>query len=344
MLRVVITVQSGHRAGACWMLCSGDKLTFGRGQNADVVFDDDCVLSSCHFRINVEQDSCRIEDLKSTNGTWVNEQPISSQTLYQGDCIRAGQAVFEIKLESSDPEAIVVRPQGLNPPPSPPDRHHAREKAFPQDLLVKLSRTVSGVWRGTQASEVVAPAALVERLSRSIPATLILDFQRTEMEAVPPPQDNEGDFLMANLPPIAAAQVSPRMIQPTSPVELSQWLQEGWGADGIIVLFSTIAKMSLLKHFQAAMNTTGTGNIKYKGMLGLCWPSILEAVLENGKPDVVNQIVTPFEAILLESPDAPGGWCLIGSERLPKLLSTAKIAFEQELPSKSNLSPAPDAA
>src|SRR5947209_5183695 len=68
-------------------------LIFGRGDQSDVVIPDDR-LSRQHFAVAPKNNTYVVQDLKSTNGTWVNNQRITEMALRPNDRIRAGQTVF----------------------------------------------------------------------------------------------------------------------------------------------------------------------------------------------------------------------------------------------------------
>jgi hypothetical protein len=65
--------------------------TIGREADNDVVVDEETV-SGQHARIVTRQGRWWIEDLQSTNGTWVNDaHVVGSQALGKGDVIRVGR-------------------------------------------------------------------------------------------------------------------------------------------------------------------------------------------------------------------------------------------------------------
>ena len=77
----------------------GPTLTIGRAPDNQVVLADQ-QASSHHARLVVEPDGVAIEDLGSTNGTFVNDQQTSRQLLAQGDRIRIGQAELIFRVGS----------------------------------------------------------------------------------------------------------------------------------------------------------------------------------------------------------------------------------------------------
>lgn len=72
---------------------------FGRSENCDVVIDD-LKLSRQHFSIGIDGDKMCIQDLGSTNGTYVNGSRVNNiQLLHSGDKIFAGQSVITIEFQ-----------------------------------------------------------------------------------------------------------------------------------------------------------------------------------------------------------------------------------------------------
>lgn len=79
---------SGPRAGRQFRL--KQQTTVGRNPSCcDVVLDDGKV-SATHARLRFEQGQFVVYDLASTNRTYVNGQPVTQQTLQDGDKIRLG--------------------------------------------------------------------------------------------------------------------------------------------------------------------------------------------------------------------------------------------------------------
>ena len=70
----------------------------GRNAGTGIRLDDDEFASSQHARIEPRQDGVWVEDLNSTNGTFVNGERITAERLNPGDVVRVGQT--ELRLES----------------------------------------------------------------------------------------------------------------------------------------------------------------------------------------------------------------------------------------------------
>ena|SRR5215203_2377120 len=83
---------AGLRAGAAYDLSEGALL--GRGDQADIVLEDS-FASSRHARLVPRGDVIVLEDLGSTNGTYLNDEPLRGpQPLHPGDRIRIGDTAF----------------------------------------------------------------------------------------------------------------------------------------------------------------------------------------------------------------------------------------------------------
>ena len=93
--RLVIT--SGPKAGL-ELPVTGESLSIGRSSESALVIRDD-YTSSHHARLVLRGDSWTIEDLDSTNGTFVNGKRVtgSAVTLSLGTPIKVGATTFELR-------------------------------------------------------------------------------------------------------------------------------------------------------------------------------------------------------------------------------------------------------
>jgi hypothetical protein len=87
-----VETAAGLRAGSAYSLSEGAVL--GRGDQADIQLQD-TFASSQHARLAPHGDVIVLEDLGSTNGTYLNEEPLRGpQPLHPGDRIRIGDSAF----------------------------------------------------------------------------------------------------------------------------------------------------------------------------------------------------------------------------------------------------------
>lgn len=89
-MRITLEFTSGTFAGRKVVLQPSTVLQFGRTENADYAVPHDRQMSGVHFAVQCDQDTCRIRDLNSSNGTKVNGESITDAVLYDGDQILAG--------------------------------------------------------------------------------------------------------------------------------------------------------------------------------------------------------------------------------------------------------------
>jgi len=76
------------------------ELTIGRDISCECIVGDTTV-SAQHARLIFQQGQWWVEDLRSTNGTYLNhELVISPLVIANGDLLRLGQAIFTIDIES----------------------------------------------------------------------------------------------------------------------------------------------------------------------------------------------------------------------------------------------------
>jgi hypothetical protein len=90
-----VHTAAGLRSGAAYDLSDGAML--GRGDGADIRLED-AFASSRHARLVPEGDVIVLEDLGSTNGTYLNGEPLRGpQPLHVGDRIRIGDSEFSFE-------------------------------------------------------------------------------------------------------------------------------------------------------------------------------------------------------------------------------------------------------
>ena len=75
----------------------GSGHTVGRSPDADIIIDDP-YASDFHARVSAEDGQTRVEDLGSTNGTYVNGRRITAPTgVVKGDTVQIGKTMLEVR-------------------------------------------------------------------------------------------------------------------------------------------------------------------------------------------------------------------------------------------------------
>jgi hypothetical protein len=90
--RLIVERAPGHTPGMEYDV--GDGAVMGRGDQAEIRLEDP-FASSRHAKLTPQGGIVVIEDLGSTNGTYLNEELLSGpQPLHQGDRVRIGDSEF----------------------------------------------------------------------------------------------------------------------------------------------------------------------------------------------------------------------------------------------------------
>lgn len=97
---------SGKYQGGEFPLGTQPEIIVGRSSDLDMVLVEDMV-SRRHARITVSDQQIVIEDLGSTNGTFVNGEKISRASLKEGDRVLIGTSI--LKVVAVDPNAPAAR-------------------------------------------------------------------------------------------------------------------------------------------------------------------------------------------------------------------------------------------
>jgi hypothetical protein len=159
--RVSLQVVSGPIQGRTFDFEGHDTFLFGRSPDCHAeLAAGDTTASRHHFLLEVNPPAARLRDLGSLNGTWVNgtrhggreldetpeegaRRPIPEVDLHDGDTIRVGTTVFNVRVEASSPAFAALRPDSdadiealLREGPSSPPREGAAVPGYALERLV----------------------------------------------------------------------------------------------------------------------------------------------------------------------------------------------------------------
>lgn len=91
-----------ENAGLVFRMLPGTLKTIGRAARADFVIDV-ALVSRVHCRLMLnDADQLELEDLGSTNGTFVNGQKITKTMLKHGDTVTIGRVEFVVNSQAQD--------------------------------------------------------------------------------------------------------------------------------------------------------------------------------------------------------------------------------------------------
>ena len=103
-MQVILEAVSGPIAGRRIEVRAGSILRIGRTAKSDYALGEDSYLSGQHFAIENDGTEPRARDLGSSNGTFVNGERVTSETvLREGDSLTAGGSTFTVHLEEGEP-------------------------------------------------------------------------------------------------------------------------------------------------------------------------------------------------------------------------------------------------
>ena len=141
-MSVVLKVRSGDIFRDLCVLISGKPQSIGRLDHCDLAFPDDIEMSGRHLSISLNPDnSCGFSDPGSTNGTFVNEKPVSEGILLLGEILRCGLTEFCIQHvdvdEAKNSDHRHAAPSHVHPTAAP----HAHQAAQPPRDKIEAART-----------------------------------------------------------------------------------------------------------------------------------------------------------------------------------------------------------
>ena len=92
----MVVLEPRERRGEIFYVAA--ELVLGRGDDCALSFPEDTFLSSVHTRVFPSGETVWVEDMNSTNGTFLNGQRLSeSRQVRRGDRIQAGHTVVELQ-------------------------------------------------------------------------------------------------------------------------------------------------------------------------------------------------------------------------------------------------------
>lgn len=115
---VYLKILQGSGTGQVLPIPTGQPVTLGRSASASYAFDDP-LLSRKHCAVEVRGELCRIVDLQSRNGTFVNGQRVGAVLLRTGDRIKIGNLLIEVAPTGSAPVTPQPNFQGGGRPALP---------------------------------------------------------------------------------------------------------------------------------------------------------------------------------------------------------------------------------
>jgi serine/threonine-protein kinase len=102
-VQITLTVAAGPHLGQVFTFTGHDRFLVGRSRKAHFRLrpaeGKDLHVSRLHFLVEVNPPLCRLYDIGSRNGTFINGTRLTSGDLHDGDEIRAGHTVLRVSLQ-----------------------------------------------------------------------------------------------------------------------------------------------------------------------------------------------------------------------------------------------------
>ncbi len=117
-MQIVLNVIKGPHQGKLFSFDQHEHFFVGRAKFAHFCLPEgDPYFSRVHFMIEVNPPACRLLDLGSTNGTWVNGEQAQTVDLKDGDIIEGGDTAISVSLVSTIAPTITPIESGDNKRP-----------------------------------------------------------------------------------------------------------------------------------------------------------------------------------------------------------------------------------
>jgi len=105
-MQVVLTVIEGPHKGREFAFTGHDTFLVGRSKRTHFqLLSKDRYFSRIHFLVEVNPPRCRLVDMNSRNGTFVNDERVQSRELRHGDRIKAGHTILQVNVPEDEPAA-----------------------------------------------------------------------------------------------------------------------------------------------------------------------------------------------------------------------------------------------
>jgi hypothetical protein len=258
-VQVTLEVRSGEGEGREVGLRPGQTVKVGRFDKADFVVREDAMLSNLHFALECREDGCRLRDLGSRFGTFLNKQRVTEAALQDGDWIQAGKTVFRVRVAGAAAKPASLSPPTLldfdaeaeRRPPAPPT-----PGLVPTMLDLDLEAPAAPPAPLTPAragSSAAQTERLLERLRRPPqPLYALLDAARDDLVyALLQTSKEQYQSLYEGPKGERLAAVAPYLVRlpPESPL-LEPLARQGWGKSWGVYLTSPQPFAEVRRHFR----------------------------------------------------------------------------------------------
>lgn len=283
---VTLEVETGPSTGRRIWLRSNELAQFGRTEWTDFAVPSDAHLADVHFAVFVNGTECRVRDLQSPGGTFVNGTPVRECVLHGGDRIRAGSTFFRVAIDGEAAEADKDQPSVDKP-------FHYRYERSPGDLTVYIG-------------DEKAPSAadMAHQLAQQSPIYLVTRFGGSH-RALPAELARSSDYVT-----VTANhhwyRFFPLLVASEEMDSFAELIDEAWADDSVVcVVASDRSKPQLLAHMRAhAASFSGADVLREQ--LNCCPTGFVADLLDGLSAVMLKDIETgSWRLYLNESSETP---------------------------------------
>jgi pSer/pThr/pTyr-binding forkhead associated (FHA) protein len=274
---VILEAVSGPILGRRIEVRGGSILRVGRTGKSDYAVAEDGYLSGLHFSVECDGTQCRIRDLGSSNGTFVNGSRVAEQVVRDGDFVVAGGTTFRIHVD----ELPAITGVGL-----------PRVSTVPVSLA---SHTMSDV-PGRQAGYSSAETALLRALyAPGEQVFAIVDASRDAR--VPAFLDSSGETYSSL---DCSGRVGAFLVALPAEARLAHVLiKDGWGRGWGFYGTSQAGIEEVRAHFASLVNLRSSAGAAVT--LRFWDPRVLRALVPVMPPEEADAFFGPCERMVVEA-------------------------------------------
>jgi hypothetical protein len=211
--RAILEIPWGRAAVRKTLIAPGERLTVGRSEPARLVVPHDRQMSGVHFELSWDGARCRIHDLGSARGTWLDGQMVMEGDVESGAFLRAGDTIFMLYIEGATVRRL---------PADPPELAARKERAL--------------------AALRAEPAPLFALLDAARDRRALTLLRESVEEVQSLYEGTAGDAL---------ADMAPYLVSlPRDAALLERLVREGWGKSWGVYLTSARPFAEVRRHFR----------------------------------------------------------------------------------------------
>lgn len=302
-MAVTLLIVRGPYVGQQIQVGAGQTFRIGRTERSEHAFPNDTYLSGAHFEVSCDERECRIRDLGSSNGTFVNGAQIDLAAVQEGDQVSAGETVFLVQAEGEGQPAAAPAP-ALAPSanaPAPAAERTARMFApgfepkaqeQPAPLSAEQKRALQILTRQASPLFAVLDAAREGRVQ---------DLLQSSRLRYQPLFDGEtADQVAPHMPALVElGQGGASGVGTEAQVFLEALLRSGWGRGWGIFCTSASSLEEIVGHFRSfiLVRTQEQRPLYFR----FYDARVLRAFLPTCEPQELSAIFGPIASYLVES-------------------------------------------